>query len=138
MIYSGHLGKSLRRWTQVQPPAPKILSNVPVSRTLWTIHLPPEYNVGLVESESNLIEVAAAYQQEERKLSFLDELQKLVQVASYKGKSASQRKARDNLKQSDAALHGYAYQSAKADAKNAADVKNRLNRFKRKSGNWMS
>ncbi|MCD4726390.1 MAG: hypothetical protein K8R46_01920, partial [Pirellulales bacterium] len=122
VIYSGHLGEPLHRWTQVRPPAPKILSNVPVSRTLWTVLLPREYNVSLVESESNLIEVAAAYQQEERKLSFLDELRQLVQVASIKGKSASQKKARYNLKQIDEALHGYAHQSAQVDAKNAADV----------------
>jgi len=122
VIYSGRLGEPLRRWTQVRPPAPRILNDVPVSRTLWTVLLPREYNVSLVESESNLIEVAAAYQQEERKLSFLDELRQLVQVASIKGKSASQKKARYNLKQIDEALHGYAHQSAQVDAKNAADV----------------
>ena len=74
VIYSGNLGEPLHRWTQVRPRLPQILSDVPVSRTLWTVLLPREYSVSLVKRESNLEAVAAAYQQEERKLSFLDEL----------------------------------------------------------------
>jgi hypothetical protein len=122
VVYSGHLGEPLRRWTQVRPPAPRILSDVPVSRTLWTILLPREYKVRLVKRKSNLEEVAAAYQQEERKLSFLDELRQMVQVASTKGKSGARTKARDNLKQIGSALQGYAEQSAQVDATIAADV----------------
>ena len=122
VIYSGYLGEPLHRWGQVRPPAPQILSNIPVSRTLWTVLLPRDYHVGLVTSESNLEEVAAEYQQEERKLSFLDELRQMVQVASSRGKSAAQVKARENLKESGAALYGYAQQIAPANAKNAVDV----------------
>jgi len=105
VIYSGHLGEPLHRWTQVRPPAPQILSEVPVSRTLWTVLLPRQYEVSVVKGESNLEAVAAAYQQEERKLSFLDELRQMLQVASTKGKSAARTKARDNLKQAGAALY---------------------------------
>jgi len=84
--------------------------------------LPREYKVSLVKRESNLEEVAAAYQQEERKLSFLDELRQMVQVASTKGKSGARTKARDNLKQVGSALQDYAQESAQVDARNAADV----------------
>jgi hypothetical protein len=122
MIYSGHLGEPLRRWTEIRPTAPQILSDVPVSRTLWTLLLPREYEISLVKDESNLEEVGAAYQREERKLSFLDELRQIVQVARSKGGSAAQEKARDNLKQVDAALYEYAQQSAEVDAAIAADV----------------
>jgi prepilin-type N-terminal cleavage/methylation domain-containing protein/prepilin-type processing-associated H-X9-DG protein len=122
VIYSGDLGEPLRRWTQVRPLAPQVLSDVPISRTLWTLLLPCEYSVSLVKGESNLEEVAAAYQQEERKLSFLDELRDIVQVASTKGKSAVQIKARDNLKQVGQAVQSYARQSVQADARNAAEV----------------
>jgi hypothetical protein len=122
VIYSGCLGQPLSRWAQVRPPAPQILSNIPVSRTLWTVLLPREYDVGLVSGESNLEEVAAAYQQEERKLSYLDELRQMVQVASSRGTSAAQRIARENLQQSSAALHGYSQQNAPVDASNAVVV----------------
>jgi len=122
VVYSGRLGEPLDGWTQVRPPAPRILSDVPVSRTLWTLLLPGEYRVGLVKRESNLEEVAAAYQQEERKLSFLDELRQMVQVAGTRGKSAARTKARYNLKQVTSALQNYAQQSAQVDAVNAADV----------------
>ncbi len=129
VIYSGHLGEPLHRWTQVRPPAPRILSDVPVSRTLWTLFLPREYRVSLVKGESNLEEVASAYQQEERKLSFLDELRQMVQVASIKSKSAARTKARGNLKQVGSALQDYAQQSAQADARNAADVQEQAQRI---------
>jgi hypothetical protein len=122
VIYAGRLGQPLHRWTQVRPPAPQILSDVPVSRTLWTLRLPPEYNVSLVKRGSNLEEVAAAYQQEERKLSFLDELRQILQVAGTKGRSAARQKARDNLKQIGSALQTYAEQSAPVDVTIAADV----------------
>ena len=75
LIYSGRLETPLSSGPQVRPSAPRILSDAPVSRTLWTVLLPREYRVSLTERESNLEEVGAAYQQEERKLSFLDELQ---------------------------------------------------------------
>ena len=122
VIYSGHLGKPLSRWTRVHPPAPSILSDVPVSRTLWTVLLPSEYRVSLADRQSNLEEVAAAYQQEERKLSFLDELRQMVQVASTKRKSGAGTKARANLKQLGSALENYARQSAQVDASNAMVV----------------
>jgi hypothetical protein len=122
MIYSGSLGGPLQRWDQVRPPAPRILSDVPVSRTLWTVFLPRPYAVSLIGHESNLEEVAAAYQQEERKLSFLDELRQMVQVASVKDKSGAGTKARSNLKQVGSALSDYAQQSAQVDTRNAAEV----------------
>ena len=122
VIYAGQLAEPLRRWTQVEPPAPRIVSDVPVSRTLWTLFVPREYRVSLVSGDSNLEEVAEAYQQEERKLSFLDELRQMVQVASTKVTSGAQSKARANLKQVGAALHNYAQQSSEINAKNAADV----------------
>jgi hypothetical protein len=122
VVYSGHLGGPLHRWTQVRPLAPQIVSDVPVSRTLWTLHVPREYEVSLVTGESNLEEVAAAYQQEERKLSFLDELREIVQVAGTKGKSAARSKAQYNLKEVEDALQSYAQQGAPADAANAAAV----------------
>jgi len=122
VVYSGHLGEALDRWTHVRPPAPQIRSDVPVSRTLWTVHLPSEYKVGLVKGESNLEEVAAAYQRQERRLSFLDELRQMVQVARTKGKSGARSKARDNLKEIGAALQSYAAQDVGAEAINAAEV----------------
>jgi len=122
VVYSGHLGKPLDRWTRVRPPAPQIHSDVPVSRTLWTVHLPREYKISLVKRESNLEEVAAAYQRQERKLSFLDELRQMVQVAKTKGKSGARSKARDNLKEIGSALQNYAEQSAQTEAINAAEV----------------
>ena len=122
VIYSGHLDGPLGRWTEVRPPAPRILSEIPVSRTLWTVLLPQEYQVRLVKHESNLEEVGAAYQQEERKLSFLDELRQMAQVASIRGKSGAQAKARYNLKQIGSALQNYARESVRTDAMNAPDV----------------
>ena len=123
LIYSGDLGAPLRLWTEVRPPAPRILSDVPVSRTLWTLLLPREYQVSLVKGESNLEAVAAAYQQQERKLSFLDEMRQMVQVASSMSGSAARSKAKYNLKQIGSALQDYAQQSAEVDARNAADVR---------------
>jgi hypothetical protein len=134
VIYSGDLGEPLRRWTQVRPPAPRILNNVPVSRTLWTVLLPSEYKVSLVKGESNLEEVAAEYQQEERNLSVLDELRQMVQVAGSKGKSAAQTKARDNLKQVSVTLHGYTQQSSQVDAKNAAAVQEQAQQIQAEIG----
>lgn len=121
MIYSGRLGTPLGRWTHVRPPAPLVVSDVPVSRTLWTVLLPREYRVGMVGRESNVEEVAAAYHQQERKLSFLDELQQMVQVASTKGKSGAGTKARWNLKQVGSSLQDYAQESAQVDTSNAAE-----------------
>lgn len=122
VVYAGHLGEKLHAWTQVRPLAPEILREVPVSRTLWTVFLPREYSVSLMKGESNLDEVAAAYQLEERKLSFLDELREVVQVAGSKGKSAARTKARENLKEIGSALQDFAQQTAPDDVKNAADV----------------
>ena len=76
----------------------------------------------MVESESNLDEVVAAYQQEERKLSFLDELRQVVQVAGGKGKSAAQATARSNLRQAGVALHNYSQEYLPAGPANAQDV----------------
>jgi hypothetical protein len=89
---------------------------------LWTLLLPREYQVSLVKNESNLEAVAAAYNRAERKLSFLDELRQLAQVASIKGKSGVVTKARYNLKQAGSALRSYAQERAEVDARNAADV----------------
>lgn len=122
VIYSGDLGEPLGRWAKVRPPAPQIVSPVPVSRTLWTLLLPRQYQVSLATGESNLEEVEAAYQQEERKLSFLDELQQILLVASSKGKSGARDKAQYNLKQVGVALDDYASQTAQAATKNAAEV----------------
>ncbi len=128
-VYSGHLGEPLNRWKRIRPPAARILSDVPVSRTLWTVYLPREYAGSLVKSQSNLEEVAAAYQQEERKLSFLDELRQVVQVAGTKGRSAAQTKARYNLKQVGTALRDYAEQSAQVDTSNALEVQEQAQRI---------
>ncbi|NUQ63300.1 MAG: DUF1559 domain-containing protein [Pirellulales bacterium] len=122
VIYSGDLGGPLGLWTQVQSPAPRIQSDVPVSRTLWTLLVPRQYQAALVKRRSNLEEVGAAYQQEERKLSFLDELRQMVQVASSKGKMGARSKAQYNLEKVGSALQDYAQQSAQVDAKNAAEV----------------
>ena len=122
MIYSGQLDGPLGRWTEVRPPAPRILNEIPVSRTLWTVLLPQDYQVRLVRHASNLEEVGAAYQQEERKLSFLDELRQMAEVASVRGKSAAQVKARYNLKQIGSALQSFARESIRVDAMNAPDV----------------
>ena len=121
VIYSGHLGATLQRWTRVRPPAPQILSDVPVSRTLWTVLLPREYRVSVSGGQSNVDEVVAAYHQQERKLSFLDELRQMVQVASSKRKSGAGTKARANLKQVGSALQDYAQESAQVDTRNAAE-----------------
>lgn len=122
MVYSGRLEEPLGRWTRPRLPAPRILSDVPVPRTLWTVFLPREYRVSLAGDESNLEKVAASYQQEERKLSFLDELRQMTRVAGKKGKSGAARKAQYNLKQLGSALQEYAGQNARVDAKIAADV----------------
>ncbi len=134
VIYSGHLGGPLHRWTQVRPLAPRILSEVPVSRTLWTVFMPREYTVTLVDGESNLDEVVAAYQQEERKLSFLDELRQVVQVAGYKGKSAAQKKP--DTTSSKSARPSATILSKALDTTPATPQKfnSRLNRFKQRSG----
>ncbi|MFW6106611.1 MAG: DUF1559 domain-containing protein [bacterium] len=129
MIYSGRLQEPLGRWTRVRPPAPEILSDVPVSRTLWTVFLPKEYSVSLDSDESNLEKVGAAYQQEERKLSFLDELRQMVRVASMRGKSKAAKKARHNLKQLGSGLQDYAWQSGQVDAQNAPDVQKQAERI---------
>ncbi|NLS94913.1 MAG: DUF1559 domain-containing protein [Planctomycetaceae bacterium] len=121
MIYSGHLGAPLKRWSRLRPPAPLLVSDVPVSRTLWTVLMPREYQVGMVGSESNVEEVAAAYHQQERKLSFLDELQQMVQVASTKRDSGAGTKAAWNLKQIGSSLQDYAQESAQVDTTNAAE-----------------
>lgn len=122
VIYSGCLGEALHRWSQLSPPAPRVQSDIPVSRTLWTVLVPREYILSLVKGQSNLEQVAAAYQQEERKLSFLDEVRQMVQVASTKSKSAARTKAIENLMQAGSAVESYAQQRAPVDAKNAADV----------------
>lgn len=123
VVYSGQLPGPLHRWTRIQPPAPQILSDVPVSRTLWTVCLPPEYGVRLVKQASNLELVAAEYQQEERKLSFLDEMRDIVQVASSLSKSAARSKAWDNLKRIDLALQEYAQEQTPAGPQHAAAVR---------------
>jgi hypothetical protein len=123
VVYSGHLGAPLHRWSPLDLPAPRILSDVPVSRTLWKVHVPREYQVSLLARESNMEQVAAAYQQEERKLSFLDELREVVQVAGSKDRSAARSKAKDNIQQLGAALQSYAEQSRGGDASNAPDVR---------------
>ncbi len=122
VVYSGDLGKPLNRWAMIQPMAPRILSDAPVSRTLWTVFLPGQYRVSMAARQSNLEEVVAAYQQEERKLSFLDELHQMVQVASIRDESGAGSKARSNLKQVGSALSDYAQQSAEVDTRNAAEV----------------
>jgi len=122
LVFSGRLENPLGQWSQVQPPAPRILSDVPVSRTLWTVLLPSEYKANLVEGRSNLEQVVAAYQQEERKLSFLDEMRQVLQVASQRGKSAAREKARYNIKGMGSELQHYARQPVRTEAENAADV----------------
>ena len=122
LIYSGRLDGPLNSGPHVRPTAPRILSDAPVSRTLWTVLLPREYRVRLAEQDSNLEDVGAAYQQEERKLSFLDELSQMLQVASVRSKSGASKKALSNLKQLGSALSDYAQQSSSGIAKNAADV----------------
>ena len=122
LIYSGRLEGPLSSGPQVRPTAPRILSDAPVSRTLWTVLLPQEYRVRLTEQDSNLEDVGAAYQQEERKLSFLDELSQMLQVASVRSKSGASKKAVNNLKQLGSALSDYAQQTSSGIAKNAIDV----------------
>ena len=123
VIYSGRLPEPLQRWTRIQPPAPQILSEVPVSRTLWTVCLPPEYGVRLVKQASNLELVAAEYQQEERKLSFLDEMRDIVQVASSLSKSAARSRAWDNLKRIDLTVQEYAQEQTPTGPLHAAAVR---------------
>jgi hypothetical protein len=123
VIYSGQQEEPLHRWTQIRLAAPQIVSDVPVSRTLWTVCVPPEYRVRLVKQQSNLERVAAAYQQEERKLSFLDEMREIVQVASTVSKSAARTKAWDNLKQIDLTLQDYAQERTQVDPEHAAVVR---------------
>lgn len=131
VIYSGHLGEPLGRWQKIQPPAPQILSEVPVSRTLWTVYLPREYQGGLVQGESNLEEVAEASQDEERKLSFLDELRKIVQVAGSKKKSAARDKALDTLKQAGSEIQDYAVKRGPDAASSTADVQEQAQQITR-------
>lgn len=123
LVYSGDLGAPLHRGNRLDLPVPQILSNVPVSRTLWKVHVPREYRVSLRARESNLEQVAAAYQQEERKLSFLDELREVVQVAGSQADSAGRSKAKYNIKQLGSALQSYAEHSRSVDASNAPDVR---------------
>ena len=83
-------------------------------------------------------EIVAAYQQEERKLSFLDELRQVVQVAEGKGKSAAQATARNNLQQVGEALRSYAQQTTPLGPGNAPTSKGRPSRFRPRSGDWRS
>ncbi|MFZ1933466.1 MAG: DUF1559 domain-containing protein [Thermoguttaceae bacterium] len=122
VIYAGRLAEPLRLWTQVRLPAPEIRDDVPVSRTLWTVYLPHDYRGSVVSGDSNLEEVPATYQQEERKLSFLDELRQVVQVAGCKSSSAVRQKALCNLQQAGSTLQSYAEPSVPTGDSNAADV----------------
>ena len=126
LIWSGRLEGPLSRWGEVRPPAPRLVSNIPVSRTLWTVYMPRQYAIDLDDQQSNLEGVAAMIQQEERKLSFLDELGQMVQVASSKGRSNAGAKARDNLMQLGSALSNYSQQdlpiNAQVDAGSALAV----------------
>jgi prepilin-type processing-associated H-X9-DG protein len=123
VVYSGHLGGPLGRSARIQPPAPEILNPVPVSRTLWTLHLPSEYDLSLDTRASNLEQIVAAHLREERRRSLLDELGSIVQVASKKTPSAARRKAQENLQEMGRALRTYAdpYDPSTSDA--AADVR---------------
>ena len=123
VVYAGDLGAPLGYWSRLSPPPPRILSDVPVSRTLWTLLLPREYHVGVVRRESNLEEVEAARHLADRKLSFLDELRQMVRVASVKSGSGAGAKARDNLKQVGSALHSYSQTSAPIDGAPTMDVR---------------
>lgn len=129
LVFSGQLDEPLGRWSRFRPPAPRILSDIPVSRTLWTVLLPPEYKASLVQGESNLQQVVAAYQQEERKLSFLDELRPMLQVASQKGKSGAREKARYKLEQAGLELEHYAREQSEVEAGNATDVQEQAKRL---------
>ncbi|TVS17816.1 MAG: DUF1559 domain-containing protein [Planctomycetaceae bacterium] len=123
VVYSGYLGAPLHHSNRLDLPVPQILSDVPVARTLWKVHVPREYRVSLLGRDSNMEQVAAAYQQEERKLSFLDEVREVVQVAGSKGDSAARSKAQYNIKQLGSALQSYAEHSRGVDASNAPDVR---------------
>ncbi len=136
MLYSGRLDEPLSRWSQVRPPAPQIISDVPVSRTLWTVLLPRSYHVSLVKRASNVEEVAAAYHQQERKLSFLDELQQMVQVASMRTKSGAGAKARQNLKQVGASLQDYAQESTAWMLRMRASSSSKRSNCRPISGGW--
>ncbi|MEN6451285.1 MAG: DUF1559 domain-containing protein [Thermoguttaceae bacterium] len=134
VIYAGRLAEPLGRWTSVRPPAPRVLSDVPISRTLWTVYLPREYSVSPIAGETNLDEVVAAYQEEDRKLSFLDEVRQVVQVANSKGNSAAQTTARSNLRQIGEALHNYGQQNKQYDARNAVDVQQQAQQIQAEIG----
>ncbi len=123
IVYSGDLGAPLHRSSRLALPVPRILSNVPVSRTLWKVHVPREYRLSLLARESNMEQVAAAYQQEERKLSFLDELREVVQVAGSHVDSAGRSKAKYNIEQLGSTLQSYAEHSRSVDASSALDVR---------------
>jgi len=119
LLYSGDLGAALGRWTSLRLPAPQIVSPVPVSRTLWTVMLPRQYSASVVVGQSNLEEVAANYQQEERKLSFLDDLRQLAQVASSSRSYKASQKARENLGRAGAAVNEYAQEENLVNTRNA-------------------
>ena len=109
-----------------------------MSRTLWTVLLPRQYEVSMVKGESNLEEVAEAYQQEERKLSFLDEVRQILQVAGSRSGSARRAKAQNNLKQAGVALDDYAGQGVAAGRRTPPKSKHRPSRLRRKSSGWRS
>ena len=122
LVYGGHLGHPLRNWSHAQVPVPQIRSDVPVSRTLWTVYLPDEYRVQWVDGDSNLERVAAGSLHEERQRSFLDELREIVQVAGHAGESAARSKAYWNLQQLGTTLQDYAQPRVRRAERGPADV----------------
>jgi hypothetical protein len=104
LIFTGNLGGPLHRWDTVTPPAPEILGNVPVARTLWTVYLPDDYTGRMVERNSNMTEVAAGDLVVARNLSFLDEMKELVNVYKFSPSRNSNILAFGNLKQISSAL----------------------------------
>ena len=119
-------------------PAPKILSDVPVSRTLWTVFVPKNTKSVLDETRAIWTKVGAAYQQEERKLSFLDELQQMVQVASRKGKSARPRRHATTSNNSGPLCRTMPGRAVRSMRKTPLMFKNRLSGLRRRSSSWNS
>jgi hypothetical protein len=107
LVYAGSLGGKIGRWTKITPPAPEMLGNVPVARTLWTVYTPEEFSTAIVDADSNMTPVAAGDLIVARDLAFFEELNELIKVCKFSSSENANRLACNNLKQLGAALSAF-------------------------------
>ncbi|MBI3469677.1 MAG: hypothetical protein HY000_42305 [Planctomycetes bacterium] len=116
VVYSGTLGGKLGRWSDVTPPAPEILDQVPVARSLWTVYLPEDYTARFVEKTSNMDPAGSGDLTIARDLAFFEEANELLRVAKYSSNLNAKSVACDRLAQLNPALPAFRRQAITADA----------------------